>query len=69
MLLYHSPSTQVLGMQTDYEEFEVLTVVVMESYISWDITPSSALKFNQSFGEICRFHLLMFQKMEFFSIV
>jgi hypothetical protein len=33
-------------------EFEVLTTVVAEGSISWDITPCSPLKFNPHFEEI-----------------
>jgi hypothetical protein len=32
--------------------FEVFTSVVMKSTLFWDITPSSALKVNRSFGRI-----------------
>jgi hypothetical protein len=31
---------------------EVLTAVVMESYILWDITPRSPLKVNRRFGAL-----------------
>jgi hypothetical protein len=37
--------------------FEVLTPVVMKSYIFWDITQCSPLKVNRHFGGICSFHL------------
>jgi hypothetical protein len=37
--------------------FEVLTVVVINSSIFWDITPCSLLKFSQCFLGICRLHL------------
>jgi hypothetical protein len=40
-----------------YVGFEVLTVVVMKSYIFWDITPCSLLKVNQCFGGTCRVHV------------
>jgi hypothetical protein len=36
---------------------EVLTAVVMKSYIFWDITPCSPLKVNLRFVEECRLHL------------
>jgi hypothetical protein len=38
--------------------FEVLTAIVMESTIFWDIPPCSLLKVNWRFGEICPFNLL-----------
>jgi hypothetical protein len=37
--------------------FVILTVVVMESSIVWDITPCSPVKVNRRFGETCRLHL------------
>jgi hypothetical protein len=37
--------------------FEVLTAVVVESSIFWDITPCSQLKVNQRFGRTYRLHL------------
>jgi hypothetical protein len=36
---------------------EVLTAVVMESPIFWDITPCNSLKIRRFFGEPCRLHL------------
>jgi hypothetical protein len=40
-----------------YILFEVLTAVVMNSLIFWDITPCSPLKVNWCFGRTCRLHL------------
>jgi hypothetical protein len=40
-----------------YVGFEVLTAVVKESSIFWDITPCSPLKVNWSFRGTYRFHL------------
>jgi hypothetical protein len=40
-----------------YVGFEVLTAVVMNSSIFWDITPCSPLKVNRRFGGTCRLHL------------
>jgi hypothetical protein len=42
--------------------YDVLTAVVMKSYIFWDITPRSPLKVNQYFHTICfaRFLLGLF---------
>jgi hypothetical protein len=37
--------------------FEVLTPVVMESTIFWNITPCTPLKFNRRFGGTYRLHL------------
>jgi hypothetical protein len=37
--------------------FEVLTSVVMKSFIFWDITPCSLLKVNRRFGGTCHLHL------------
>jgi hypothetical protein len=37
--------------------FEVLTAVVVKSYIFWDITLCSTFKPNRSFGATCRLHL------------
>jgi hypothetical protein len=37
--------------------FKVLTAVVIKSYIIWDITLNSTLKFDRCFGGTCRFHL------------
>jgi hypothetical protein len=39
------------------EGFEVLTAVVMNSSIFWDIMPCSPLEVNQRFGEICHLSL------------
>jgi hypothetical protein len=36
---------------------EILTAVVMNSSISWDVTPCSSLKVNRCFGEIFHLHL------------
>jgi hypothetical protein len=36
---------------------EVLTVVVMKSFVFWDIMQCSPLKVNRGFGGICRLHL------------
>jgi hypothetical protein len=36
---------------------EVLTVLVMNTYIVWDIMPCSPLKVNRRFGRTCRLHL------------
>jgi hypothetical protein len=38
-------------------EFEVLTAVVMKSYIFWDTTPCSLLKVHRRFGRTCSLHL------------
>jgi hypothetical protein len=40
-----------------YLRFEVLTAVVMESSILWDITPCILLNFNWRFGGTCRLYL------------
>jgi hypothetical protein len=37
--------------------FKVLTAVVMESTIFWDITPCSPLKINRRLGGKCRLRL------------
>jgi hypothetical protein len=37
--------------------FEVLTPVVMKSFIFWDITSCCLLKVNRRLGGTCRFHL------------
>jgi hypothetical protein len=37
--------------------FEVLTVVVMNSTVFWDILPCSPLKVNRRFGRIYRLHI------------
>jgi hypothetical protein len=37
--------------------FEVLTAVIMESCVFWDITPCSPVKVNLRFGGTCRLHL------------
>jgi hypothetical protein len=37
--------------------FEVLTAVVMKSFIFWDVTPCSLLKVDRRFGGTFRFHL------------
>jgi hypothetical protein len=37
--------------------FEVLTAVVMKSFIVWDITPCSPLKVHKRFGGTYRLHL------------
>jgi hypothetical protein len=37
--------------------FETLTVVVMKSFVFWDIMPYSPLKIKRSFGETCLIHL------------
>jgi hypothetical protein len=36
-----------------YVRCEVLTAVVMKSFIFWDVTPCSLLKVNQSFRGTC----------------
>jgi hypothetical protein len=36
--------------------FEVLTAVVMNSFIFWDIMLCSPVKLNQCFGGTCRLH-------------
>jgi hypothetical protein len=40
-----------------YVGFEVLTAVVMENTVLWDITPCSPLKVNRRFGGAYRLHL------------
>jgi hypothetical protein len=40
-----------------YVGFEVLTAVVMESYIFWDINLCSPLEVNQRFGRTCHLHI------------
>jgi hypothetical protein len=40
-----------------YVGFEVLTTVVMNSSVFWDITPGNPLKINRCFGGTCRLHL------------
>jgi hypothetical protein len=37
--------------------FEILTAVVMENSVVWDITPCSPLKANRRFGGTCRLDL------------
>jgi hypothetical protein len=37
--------------------FEVLTAVIMSSYIFWNTSPCSPLKINRRFGGTCRPHL------------
>jgi hypothetical protein len=37
--------------------FEVLTAVVIKSFIFWDITPCSPLKVSRLFGRTYRLHL------------
>jgi hypothetical protein len=37
--------------------FEVLTAVVMKSYVFWDVPPCSPFKINRRFGGTCRLHL------------
>jgi hypothetical protein len=41
----------------NYVGFEVLTAVVMKSYIFWDITSCSPIKVNRRFGGTYRLHL------------
>jgi hypothetical protein len=36
---------------------EVLTAMVMKSYIFWNVTPCNPLTMNQRFGRTCRLHL------------
>jgi hypothetical protein len=40
-----------------YVGFEVLTAVVIKSYIFWDMTLCSPLKVNLHFGVACHLHL------------
>jgi hypothetical protein len=40
-----------------YIIFEVLTMVVMKSFVFWDIMPCSPLKVNKHFREMCALHL------------
>jgi hypothetical protein len=40
-----------------YVGFEVLKVVVMKSFIFWDITPCSLLKMNRYFRGTCPFYI------------
>jgi hypothetical protein len=37
--------------------FDILTAVVMNNSVVWDITPCSPLKVNRRFGRTCRLHL------------
>jgi hypothetical protein len=37
--------------------FGVLTAVVMNSFVFWDIMPCSPLKVDRRFGATCRLHL------------
>jgi hypothetical protein len=50
-LLSSSSSSSVLS------GYEVLTAVIMDSTIFWDITPFSSMNVNRSFGGTCRLHL------------
>jgi hypothetical protein len=55
------PSSKLLA-SSKYKQYslyrsEVLTVVVVESSVLWDITPCSPLKSNRSFGETYRLHI------------
>jgi hypothetical protein len=54
---YHNK--QLLFSQTALTDvgFEVLTAVVMKSFILWDITPYSPFKVNQPFGGTSLLHL------------
>jgi hypothetical protein len=49
-------------------EFEILTEVVMRSYIYWDITPCSPLTVSRSLGGIFHLHLHAGFLLSFFSI-
>jgi hypothetical protein len=42
-----------------YVGFHVLTVVIIESSIFWDITRRSPLEVNGCFGGTCLLHLLL----------
>jgi hypothetical protein len=48
---------ELWNIHKDYERFEVLTVVVMKSYIFWNTIPCSQLKINRRFRGTCRFLL------------
>jgi hypothetical protein len=43
--------------QQGYVGFDILTATVMKSFIFWNITNCSLLKFNQRFGGTCHLHL------------
>jgi hypothetical protein len=50
------PQKKGLGLNMKYLlEFEILTTLLMKSFIFWDITPCCPLKVNRRFGE--KFHL------------
>jgi hypothetical protein len=49
--------TKATDSFVSYLEFDVLTALIMKSPIFWDITPSSPLKFNRSFGGTYRVHV------------
>jgi hypothetical protein len=44
-------------MTTRSQGSEVLTAVIMKSFVFWHITLCSPLKVNRLFGETCRLHL------------
>jgi hypothetical protein len=49
--------TKVLPIELQHSGFEVLTAVVIQNSIFWDITPCSTLNVNQCFAGTYRLHL------------